>query len=615
MADETTHREDNSSQPPEIYLKHSTKGQTHQNGVELWYFRNHDKKLFLGGFKNKETGVEYHNAAMQTAPKKWSPSTMTLPDGSTVFVEQNCRETQTVFLKNRVTQTKKDGSTQMTTAACYVSCATDKFMTPGHYETADEYHAKRLAAVIKLQSYYRSWQARLLVDGIRQDKLARIQYERQQFEERTLAKKKRMERELERRLNPKSASDFEMLFTALEKWRATEEQRIRENCEGAEKKLAMYELLERETELISSINRHRSKAHEDNKQAQNIKLLEKAAAPKRWKAYDGRMTEMLTQFTPRARELLELYKTLALSVNAKGSEDDSSKPHNDAKFQPSVLNRNERFDILGTLIMTVGEHKCKLTEEIIQLAKREQDLLHRGTHESSLDGLRQRILTLFFQYCKEPVFNPEATRIAKVPIDKLQDGTEKYQLCTTSQQYLPSKAFSLGATSTTATKWTSKGSTKLDNEARRRHDNAPFRRMLKEIRDNEAEEGESLPYLLTVEDIRWLVMDNWAGVSLLSSDSDINELQLVRWDRSKPWSPWNCILLAFVEAEAHRRLERLEEAYGLQLRDRVRRRHATARQHFASLTRGLAEALREKTNGSWSMSVGPNTIVGHKMQQ
>ena len=93
------------------------------------------------------------------------------------------------------------------------------------------------------------------------------------------------------------------------------------------------------------------------------------------------------------------------------------------------------------------------------------------------------------------------------------------------------------------------------------YDNAPFRRMLKEIRDNEADEGESLPYLLTVDDIRWLVMDNWAGVSLLSSDSDINELQLVRWDRSRPWSPWNCILLSFVEAEAHKRLERLDEAY------------------------------------------------------
>ena len=97
------------------------------------HFRDHSKKPFLGGYKNKQDGTEYHHAAMQTAPKKWSPSTMTLPDGNTVEIEQNSRETQTVFLKNRVTQTKKDGSTQMTTNVCYVSSAQDKLITPGTY--------------------------------------------------------------------------------------------------------------------------------------------------------------------------------------------------------------------------------------------------------------------------------------------------------------------------------------------------------------------------------------------------------------------------------------------------------------------------------------------------
>lgn len=597
--------------PPEIYLKHSTRGADHANGVQMFYFKDFSKRPFLGGFKNKTTGVEYHNSAMQTAPKKWSPSTMTLPNGRVVEVEQNSRETQTVFLKNRVTQTKKDSSTQMTTQACYVSSAQDSFITPGTYETADEFHAKRTAAVIKLQSYYRRWQATLLVDGVRQDKAKRLAYERAQFEERAKAREDRLAHELERRLNPKSNADFEMLFTALEKWRIVEEKKIREQCVGAEQKMAMYELLERETELIASINRHRSKAHDDNKQAKNINLLEKAAAPKKWKAYDGKMTEMFTQFTPRARELLDLYKTLSLRV-AVNSDDITPDSKTGEKIR-SVLNRAERYDILNTLVATVCEHKCKLIDEIVELAKREQDLLDRGLHEDNLDGLRQRILTKFMQYCKEPTFNPEATRIAKVPVDRLQEGTEKYQLCTTSQRYLPSKSFDLGATKVTSTKWKSKGADNIDNEARKRHDNAPFRRMLKEIRDNEAQEGESLPYLLTVDDIRWLVMDNWAGVSLLSSDTDINELQLVRWDRMKPWTPWNCILLSFIEATAHERLERLDEAYGQQLRDRVRRRHAAARNHFASLTRGLSDALREKTHGSWSMSVGPNSIVGQKI--
>lgn len=143
------------------------------------------------------------------------------------------------------------------------------------------------------------------------------------------------------------------------------------------------------------------------------------------------------------------------------------------------------------------------------------------------DVPKTTLLTLFMQYCKEPVFNPEAVRIAKVPVDKLQAGVEKFQLCTTSQKYLSSKHFQLGATSVNTQKWKSKGAENMDNEARKRNNNAPFRRMLKEIRSGEAQEGESVSYLLTVDDIRWLVMDNWAGVSLLSSDTDINELQCV----------------------------------------------------------------------------------------
>ena len=602
--------------PPELYLKNSTFSHTQGSGVKVYHFKDHNKMAYLGGYKHKETGTTYHHAKMQTAPKKWSPSTMTLPDGSTVEVEQNCRETQTVFVKNRVTQTFRDSSTQMTTSGtCYISSKDDKFLVAKPYVTAEQFHKRRLDAIIILQSHYRRVQAKKLVDSIRKDKQVRLDYELDQIEKRELAKEARLQHELERRLHPKTNADFEMLFTALEKWRVEEENQIKSTLTGAEKKVAMAELLERETELIATINRHRDKSISDNKQNKNIKILEKAAAPRRWKAYDGRTTEMKTQHTPRAQELLELYKTLALSVNDVNDEGNStsSSSTDPEKKSQSVLNRSERYDALATLILTVSEQKCKLTDEIIQLAKREQDLLNRGTHENNLDGLRQRICTLLFQYCREPTFNPEAVRILKVPVEQLNNGSVKYQLCTNSQKYLKTSAFELGATNV-MNKWTSNASNRLDNEARNRYNNAPFRRMLKVIREDEAQEGESLPYLITVADILWLVMDNWAGSSLLSNDSDLNELELVRWDRSKPWSPWNCVLLTYTECEAHLRLERLEDTYGRQLRDRVRRRHAAARQHFASLTRGLTEALREKTSGSWSMSVGPSTIVGQKLQ-
>ena len=117
-----------------------------------------------------------------------------------------------------------------------------------------------------------------------------------------------------------------------------------------------------------------------------------AAAPKRWKGFDGKFTEMDTPYTIRAQELRDIYN----SINMK------------------YLTQDERLDVLLTLKHTVKEHDCKLTQEIIELIDREADLLMRGVKESNLDGLRKRISTLFLQYIKTPTFNPEAARLLKV---------------------------------------------------------------------------------------------------------------------------------------------------------------------------------------------------------
>ncbi len=50
----------------------------------------------------------------------------------------------------------------------------------------------------------------------------------------------------------------------------------------------------------------------------------------------------------------------------------------------------------------------------MELIDREADLLMRGVNEANLEGLRKRISTLFLQYCKTPVFNPEIARLLKV---------------------------------------------------------------------------------------------------------------------------------------------------------------------------------------------------------
>ena len=89
-----------------------------------------------------------------------------------------------------------------------------------------------------------------------------------------------------------------------------------------------------------------------------------AAAPKQWKAFDGKITEMDTPYTIRAQELRDIYSTLSMKY----------------------LTQDKRLDVLLTLKHTVKEHDCKLTQEIIELIDREADLLMRGVKESNLEG-------------------------------------------------------------------------------------------------------------------------------------------------------------------------------------------------------------------------------------
>ena len=51
----------------------------------------------------------------------------------------------------------------------------------------------------------------------------------------------------------------------------------------------------------------------------------------------------------------------------------------------------------------------------------------------------------------------------------------------------------------------------------------------------------------------------WRGQSALSSECDLAELCLVRWEAGIQWSPWNTILLTGEEAQAHIRIERVTE--------------------------------------------------------
>uniref|UniRef100_A0A8C0GGL6 IQ motif and ubiquitin domain containing n=1 Tax=Chelonoidis abingdonii TaxID=106734 RepID=A0A8C0GGL6_CHEAB len=508
------------------------------------------RKPFLGGFKHRVTGVEFHNAGSQTEPKKRCDK------GIQVF----CRETQTVVEKNKHQQTRNTTSTQMTKIGLYVSNMTDKLIKPRTYLTAEEYHKQRLDAVIVLQTYFRRWHAINVVQKLREEKRLRLEWEAQEELRKKREKEERLRREYERRLNPKTKEDFELLYHALELWRQEEIERINSTFAGAERKAALCALLEQETQLIASIGRHKLNTDEENQQKAILFFLDKCAEPKRWKAYDGKITEMDTQFTLRSRELLEIYRSISMKD----------------------LPKDERLDVLLTLKHTVKEHECKLTHEIVELIDREADLMMRGVKECNLEGLRKRICTLFLQYIKTPIFNPEVARVLKVPPDPLKLYKNIY-FCRGCKSYLPSTEFSVPANSRTVGRC--RRCCKLDNEARRREAFLKYKLMLKNLRKSEADyqDDAKIAHVVQQKDLQYMVENIWGCQSALSAWDDLHDLVMVRWDKHCEWSPWNTVLLSKDEAKAHLKLHNLQEAYEMVFIHRIKHKHILAKNYFSQI--------------------------------
>jgi len=526
--------------------------------VQVEVMSNDVKKPFLGGFRHRLSGIEYHNASSQTYPKK------ILPTG----IEKNERDTQTVITRNQVQQTASATSTQMTKIGCYVSNVPDRVVIPGKYFTAAEKEALILEKVIILQSYWRRWLSTQYVHRLRRDRDLRQEWERVQTEQKEEERAARIRKEFERRMKPKTKEDFDLLYAALEKWRREEMERIDERKSGPEKKAALCGLLEQEEYLIQSIERHRINANQTNVKERDRAFLEKAAAPKKWRAYDGKMTEMDTPHSLRAQQLRDLYKSLEMEY----------------------LTQDERLDVLLTLKYTIKEHECKLTQELMELIDREADLLTRGIKVSNLEGLRQRILALFLQYAKTPLFNPEAARLLKVPADPSSLRKDIY-FCPSCNSYLPSSSFPIASNSRIVGRC--KKCAKIDNDARLRCDFTKIRAMMTNLRRTEEgyNDGSRIAFTIQYADLQYLVENIWNSQSALSGEMDIAELALVRWNRHEHWSPWNCVLFTKEEADAHMRLDNVSEAYGRIFVGKCHHKHVLAKNYFSKLIK-LSDSLQ-----------------------
>merc|ERR1719399_1850554 len=345
------------------------------------------EKPYLGGFRNKETGVTYHHAVTQSAPLQKKE----------IHTIRFHREVQTYEYRTRSTQCKRENGTQMGKAGLYIDEGNDRLLSPRkpYFSSADK-AALVLENVVIIQCHARGMFARRRARQLRKDKHERLDFERKEAERRQLEADLRHKREVERRMHPRTFEDFNVLYKELEAWRLAEAKRIQtSDFDEASRREAQRELLQKETKLLQTIDKLKIQAHHQNRDAKIKKSLECMAKPKVWAQSDGETTTVHTPFTTRAKELMDLYKGLRLPL----------------------LSIDERLDVLLHVKWTVKEFDCNLTRDVVELIDREADMLNRGRSEASLAGLRKRLANLFLQFIETPEFNPEAARFQKVPAE------------------------------------------------------------------------------------------------------------------------------------------------------------------------------------------------------
>eukprot|EP00198_Chlamydomonas_reinhardtii_P001453 XP_001690789.1 flagellar associated protein [Chlamydomonas reinhardtii] len=272
----------------------------------------------------------------------------------------------------------------------------DKEVTPGRYQTADERDEIVLRSTLRIQRWVRGWLGRKRAAYLRGKKMEREAFLRDQEARAQSEAEEHRRREIQRRMHPRTAADFEVLYNELEAWRLQETRKIKEaGLAKEQEQQVLQQLLHKETKLLQTIDRLKINANQENKEARIQHTLNEMSKPKKFALRNGGKVDVHTPFTTRAKELQQLYNGLNLPL----------------------LTVDERLDVLLHVKWTVKEFDCDLTRELVDLIDREADLLNRGRNPKMLEGLRKRISSLFLNFIETPEFNPEAVRFQIVPMD------------------------------------------------------------------------------------------------------------------------------------------------------------------------------------------------------
>lgn len=124
-----------------------------------------------------------------------------------------------------------------------------------------------------------------------------------------------LENELQRRLNPKTPEDFELLQSELMQWKQRQNRKIVVTARNPlHKKEMTVKLLEDEAKLIRKIETLKAAASETWKMEKLEKIMEQMTMTKEWGTADGMLISVETPEIVRAREMKDAFAELKKNV-------------------------------------------------------------------------------------------------------------------------------------------------------------------------------------------------------------------------------------------------------------------------------------------------------------
>lgn len=195
-----------------------------------------------------------------------------------------------------------------------------------------------------LQRYARGWAARKVAA-----KLAYSRDERELFEAAAEDRDadvllRTQQRELQRRLRPRTKKDFAKLHKELEIWHGAESAKIAAaQMDPAAAAAARIALLNKETRLLGTLERLRTAAANEARDEALDRMLDSLAAPKVWAVGGDSKVEVFTPETARALELISLHKAL----------------------HGPVVDTDARLETLRALQRQAAAYDCMLTRDLL----------------------------------------------------------------------------------------------------------------------------------------------------------------------------------------------------------------------------------------------------------